>query len=86
MTYSKEDIIEKLKDILIENSEEPLEEDSEIQPTDNLIALGVNSLTFISLIVKCEREFEIEFDDDELDYNVFNSLDTLADCVLEKMK
>lgn len=45
---------------------------------DDLTVLDFNSLTFIEFVVKLEEEFDIEFDDESLDYSMFTSLFVLC--------
>lgn len=45
---------------------------------------SVNSITFVMLILNIEDEYEIEFDDDDLDINKYHSLDDLAEYVYVK--
>ena len=48
-------------------------EDIAIDESTNLTNdLNFSSLDFIKLVVKIENEFNIEFDDDFLDFNKFN--------------
>ena len=44
-----------------------------------------NSITFVMLILNIEDEYEIEFDDDDLDINKYHSLDDLAEYVYVKV-
>ena len=53
--------------------------EDEIQNNENnLLRLGINSIVFIKLVVEIEKEFDIEFDDEMLDYTQFNSLGMLC--------
>lgn len=47
--------------------------------------LFVNSITFVMLILNIEDEYEIEFDDDDLDINKYHSLDDLAEYIYTKV-
>lgn len=40
--------------------------DRDLTPEDNIEELGINSLSFIDVIVGLEEEFNIEIDDDRL--------------------
>ncbi|BCJ96191.1 hypothetical protein acsn021_37600 [Anaerocolumna cellulosilytica] len=57
-----------------------------LQENDNLIQLGMNSLSFIKLVITLENKFGFEFDDVNLDYNKFTSLSLLCEYVKEKIK
>lgn len=82
---NKTEVMEKLKKILIENldSDEPIED---ISPEDNLLLLGINSVTFLKVVVHCEKEFGFEFDDEELDYSLFETVSKLADYIVNNIK
>lgn len=58
---------EKLKQIIIENVGVELDA-SEIQADTELLTLGVNSISFIKIVVAIEAEFGFEFMDDELNF------------------
>ena len=57
-----------------------------LHENDDLTQLGMNSITFIKMIVVLECEFDFEFEDDALDYNKFTSLNLLCDYVEEMMR
>ena len=54
----------------------------EILDWDNFLA-GLNSITFIELIVEIEKEFNIEIPDEYLDYNISNSIGKLSSIIKE---
>jgi acyl carrier protein len=43
---------------------------------------GLNSINFIDIIVSIEEMFDLEFDDDDLDMNNFNNIDSIIQTVL----
>lgn len=47
--------------------------------------LGVNSLNFIKIIVEIEDEFEMEFDDDQINYDLLNNINDLVSFIEEKI-
>lgn len=49
-----------------------------------LSEFGINSVSFIKLIVEIEEEFDFEFDDDKLSHKAFNSLKCLVAYIDEK--
>ncbi|MBU3198523.1 phosphopantetheine-binding protein [Clostridium estertheticum] len=57
----------------------------EIEFDDDLIQMGVNSLNYIKLIVYIEKEFEIEFDDENLAIKKYDSIKSLTDYVQENI-
>lgn len=48
--------------------------------------LGINSLNFIKIIVELEDAFDIEFDDEQINYGLLNNLRDLIDLIQEKIK
>lgn len=44
----------------------------------NLKDLGIDSISFIKIVVAIETEYEIEFEDEQLDANEFTTLGALA--------
>lgn len=48
---------------------------------DDMTPLDINSIKFIRLVVELEKKFDIEFRDEDLDYNKFISLNSLCEYV-----
>lgn len=71
------DIREKVIKMIAFNSEDNNVEDY-LRNNDNITGLGINSISFIKLVVYLENEFNIEFDDDALDFSKFTSLNELC--------
>lgn len=46
---------------------------------------GIDSLTFIKIIVEIETEFDFEFEDEDLDVNKYSSLQSLVSYVVSKL-
>ncbi len=67
------EIKNKIINILCEHLDNVTEEEIE-ENEDNLLRLGINSILFLKLVIEIEKEFNIEFDDEMLDYTQFNSL------------
>jgi len=81
---SKEVVVEQLKGIITKTLE--LESVEQIR-TDNLIEdLQLNSIDAILILVWIENEYEIVFDDDEINVELMSSLNGLAENVLTKVK
>lgn len=79
----KETVVEDLKKIIIKTLE--LESDAEIT-TDNLVEeLQINSIDTMEILVWIENEFEIIFDDDEINVELMSSLNGLAEKVISKV-
>jgi acyl carrier protein len=52
-----------------------------IGPDDNLIDIGLNSLSYIKLIVLLEKEFDIEFNEYELNIDNYKSINAVVKTV-----
>lgn len=49
----------------------------------NMNQLGINSLNFIKIIVDLEETFDIEFDDDKINYELMNNIEQLIELILK---
>ena len=58
--------------------EDPSEE---IGLEDDLLLLGINSISFVKIVVALEDEFDMEFDDEDLDYSLFRNANILIDYI-----
>ncbi|MDR2045173.1 MAG: phosphopantetheine-binding protein [Clostridium sp.] len=58
----------------------------EVSGIDDLLEAGMNSIFFVSLAVRLEEVFQIEFDDDCLEYSKFSVLDDLVGYVEELIR
>lgn len=73
-------IEQKIKEIL----KADVESDIPIGEIGNEVALdslGINSVNFIKFVVDIETEFDIEFDDNDLNFNNFKNIACLVDYV-----
>lgn len=75
--YKVREIIRNIIDIPI------LTED--IDEVNNLDNLGINSITFIKIVVAIEMEFDFEFEDEDLDYSKFATVQSLVDYVKNRV-
>lgn len=83
------EIKEVVKGKIIEILSDHSEMENAIQylhENDDLAKLGMNSISFISMVVKLEAEFGFEFEDEALDYNKFTSLNLLCNYVEDMMR
>lgn len=76
---------EKIIEIISANSEMD-NANQYLHENDDLTKLGMNSISFIKMVVEIEGEFGFEFEDEALDYNKFTSLNLLCDYVKEMMR
>lgn len=56
-----------------------------ILKSNDLTEFGLNSLSFIKIIVKLEDEFGVEFNDDEINYLNYKSVDKILELVQNKI-
>ncbi|NJD01331.1 MAG: hypothetical protein FIA99_01740 [Ruminiclostridium sp.] len=80
---SKE-IENKIRAVLREKYEVDSAEDK-LCTTDDLSIVGINSVSFIKLIVSLEEELEIEFEDDMLDFTKLNTIRSLVGYIKDKL-
>jgi len=73
-------IIDKLRSIIGETVELTVPIDS-IRLEDDISRLGVNSISFVKMIVGIETEFGIEFDDEDFDFGKLKTLKELVCCI-----
>lgn len=66
----------RIRRIMKENIELTADVD-EIKLDDVLVNYGINSITFIKFIVLLENEFDIQVDDENLDYTKMSTLNSL---------
>jgi Acyl carrier protein len=79
-------MIEKIvSQIVIENIKVPMSLE-DINLKLKLSDIGVDSITFIQIVVALETEFGIEFDDEDLSYEKFPCLESLISFVKNKIK
>jgi acyl carrier protein len=85
---SRSEIEEKIKHILISK----LEVSSEILATSNSTTpllgrgVGLDSMETLALVAAIEKEFDIEIGDSDLTVDLFKSIGTLAEYILQKIK
>ena len=84
MSVNLSQIEEKVRNIIITGN--MVNRANEIGPEDLLATFGVNSNMFIKLIVGLEKEFNIEFEDEQLDINKFRTIKNIALFIEEKLK
>ncbi|MCO1577284.1 MULTISPECIES: phosphopantetheine-binding protein [unclassified Crossiella] len=62
---------------LLRDALDGLPEDAPLTGQAELAALGLSSIRAMALLVALEREFDVEFDVEELDADMFTSPDSL---------
>lgn len=74
----------KIREIMAQNLE--LTVPIESVDSDELITnIGINSISFIKLVVFIESEFGIEFEDQYLDYKMISTLSKMAKYVEDRI-
>ncbi|MBP2000605.1 acyl carrier protein [Paenibacillus shirakamiensis] len=77
---------EELKERIIEMLKENLEGASEmatIDPDTDLSTLGINSMTFIKLVIATEMEFGVSWSDEDLDFRNFRTVNHIMNYITE---
>lgn len=74
------DMQERVINMLRENVGECSELDN-IKPDDELSALGINSVTFIKLVISAEMEFGIAWKDEDLNYQNFSTINKIIEYI-----
>jgi len=70
-------IFEKVKTILNNQLSDRLD-GKEISINDQLMDLDINSLAFIKIVVALEDEFDVEFQDEDLDISKFETVEDIV--------
>ena len=52
-----------------------------IEGNDSLDGFAINSVNFIRVVVELEKTFDIEFEDDALEFTKFDTLQSLCDYI-----
>jgi len=83
----KTDIEEAIERILLERLRIPQSVVNDLGPTTPLLGrgLGLDSIEATTLIASLEQVFSVEFSDEELDPELFASLQRLMEAVTEKL-
>ena len=77
----KEEVIKEILKIYREESDIVLTED---ETGKMVVAEKIDSLELMKLIVSLEDVFDVEFDSDELDEDIFKSIESVSELVIEK--
>lgn len=63
---------------IIEQNVKLSEQRKELNPSDGLVNVGINSIDFINLIVKLEEKLDVRFEDEFLDIDRFVTISDIA--------
>lgn len=79
---TQEDIKDRIKDIIVKSVDTSVNKDDIAVGENGLNSLGLNSLNIIKMLVEIEKEFDIEIDFDEINPEIWYSLDNLSNYIL----
>ncbi|MVP01215.1 acyl carrier protein [Paenibacillus lutrae] len=77
---TKDELKERIINLLKENLGNA-EELDQLGPDDDLSVLGVNSMTFIKLVIATEMEFGVTWKDEDLDFRNFMTVNTIMNYI-----
>lgn len=80
----REEIMLKIREIIKDNLKLDCDP-KEIKGTDLIAELGINSVDALEILVWVETVFDITIDDDDLNIDIMETLDHLADYIERKM-
>ncbi len=80
----KADIVELLRPIIAELTGKPILKE-ELQPEQDIQSAGMDAMLIIQLAARLERCYAIGFEDHELAIRNFDTMDAIADRVLQKI-
>lgn len=80
MLETKNEVIEILKQLVIH-----IDVEEYFLDNDEMIGLGLDSITFIKMIIMLEEKFQFEFDDETLLSTYFDTLSKLIDYIDSKV-
>lgn len=72
----------RVKEILKRNINNPDEFEARASNNGLLSNLGINSLTYIKIVVEIESQFGFEFEDEDLNYEKFKTINDIV-CYVE---
>jgi acyl carrier protein len=74
----------QLEQTLINLIKDHLQIERAVEPENKLIDIGYDSLKFIELVIKAEASFNIEFEDEYLNYHRFETIRQVADYIVSR--
>lgn len=60
-------------------------DETELKNDSSLVDYGIDSILLIEIVIGLESEFDIVIDDDDLQENIFKSINTIAEYITNKM-
>jgi acyl carrier protein len=82
------EVEQKLKEILVRDLEIAPEIAAKVDAETGLLGrgIGLDSMETLSLVTGIEQEFEVEVEDEELTTGLFQTLGTLTEYVIKKLR
>lgn len=77
---TKNELRQRVIDLLKDNVDDPSLLD-ECGLDDDLSSLGINSLTFIKLVIATEMEFGVSWSDEDLDFRNFSTINQIMNYI-----
>lgn len=74
-----------MKDKIIQIIKDACALEEEVKENSDLKTLSLDSLSFVEMLVNIETEFEIEFEDEELNFFDWENVSDLINAVKEKL-
>ena len=74
-----------MKDKIIQIIKDACALGEEVKENSDLKTLSLDSLSFVEMLVNIENEFEIEFEDEELNFFDWENVSDLINAVKEKL-
>ena len=74
-----------MKDKIIQIIKDACALEEEVKENSDLKTLSLDSLSFVEMLVNIENEFEIEFEDEELNFFGWENVSDLINAVKEKL-
>lgn len=63
---------------MLKDTVEESDELDNLQPDADLSELGINSVTFMRIVIAIEMEFDVEWDDADLNYDSFSTINKIV--------
>lgn len=84
ITYSNEIVENKLEREILQTIKENIDEQfwEKLKMAEPLVNLGIDSISFIIIIVTLEKKYEISFDDEKLLFSYFPTIKSIVDYVI----
>lgn len=79
------EITKKIKEIIIKNIPKLKTNMDQMDDNMDLFALGMDSLSSIKIVVQIELEFDIEFSDEDLNFETLHTINNLCQYVQKRM-